>query len=80
MKKVEGGSFKGYDYSMTINAFELGSVLLQNQTLHNEAQLIATYKGYIHDQEKSIFVRNSFPSLIRFDRHKRTTRVKKIGN
>ncbi|CAF1387257.1 unnamed protein product [Didymodactylos carnosus] len=45
---ARSGYDKDYDYKSTIYAFELGSVLLQNQTLHNEAQLVAIYKGYSH--------------------------------
>jgi hypothetical protein len=49
-EKGRSGYDKNYDYKTTINAFEMGSVLLQNQTLHKEAQLVATYVGYLHEQ------------------------------
>ena len=45
---ARSGYDKNYDYKSTIYAFELGSVLLQNPMLHNEAQLVATYVGYLH--------------------------------
>ncbi|CAF2922203.1 unnamed protein product [Rotaria sp. Silwood2] len=45
---ARSGYDKKYDYKSTIYAFELGSVLLQSQMLHNEAQLVATYVGYLH--------------------------------
>ena len=38
-EKDRGGYEKNYAYTTTIYAFELGSILLQNQTLHQEAQL-----------------------------------------
>jgi len=50
-EKGRGGEYKHYDYGSTIYALEMGSVLLQNSTLHNEAQLISKYLGYIHYQE-----------------------------
>ncbi|CAF1104181.1 unnamed protein product [Rotaria sp. Silwood1] len=45
---ARSGYDKNYDYKATIYAFELGSVLLQSETLHNEARLVASYVGYIH--------------------------------
>lgn len=51
-EKDRGGYDKNYAYTTTINVLELGSVLLQNETLHQEAQLVATYKGYFHEQLK----------------------------
>lgn len=50
-EKGRSGYDKHYDYGLTIDALELGSVLLQNQTLHNEAHLVATYVGYLHQQD-----------------------------
>jgi hypothetical protein len=49
-EKGRGGTFKTFDYKLTTDAFELGSVLLQNQTLHDEAHLVATYAGYLPKQ------------------------------
>jgi hypothetical protein len=49
-EKGRSGYDKNYDYKLTIYALEMGSVLLQNQTLHNEAQLVARYVGYLHQQ------------------------------
>ena len=46
-EKGRGGTFKNYDYKLTVDAFELSSVLLQNQTLHDEAHLVAIYAGYL---------------------------------
>ena len=50
-EKGRGGTLKHFDYGTAIYAFELGSVLLQNSTYHNEAELISKYMGYIHYQE-----------------------------
>jgi hypothetical protein len=47
-EKARSGYDKNYDYKSTIYAFELGSVILQSSTLHNEAQLVASYVGYLH--------------------------------
>ncbi len=49
-EKGRGGQFKGFDYGLTINAFQMGSILLQNVTLRNEAQLIAEYVGWLHGE------------------------------
>lgn len=49
-EKGRSGYDKKYDYATTVYALELGSVLLQNQTLHQEAQLVATYAGYLREQ------------------------------
>jgi len=49
-EKGRSGYDKNYDYGLTIDAFELGSVLLQNATLHKEAQLVATYAGELPHQ------------------------------
>jgi hypothetical protein len=46
-EKGPSGKFKGYDYKLTTYAFEFGSILLQNETLHNESRLVATYAGYL---------------------------------
>ena len=59
MEKGRSGYDKNYDYRSTIYAFELGSVLLQNQTLHKEAELVATYVGLptrTIDGENQIFL------------------------
>ncbi len=45
----------GYDNKAIIYAFELGSVLLQSETLHNEAQLVAKYVGYIPHELNETF-------------------------
>lgn len=50
-EKGRGGDFKHFDYGSTIYALEMGAVLLQNSTFHDEAELISKYMGYIHYQE-----------------------------
>ena len=46
-EKGPSGRFKGFDYRLTTYAFEFGSILLQNETLHNESRLVATYAGFL---------------------------------
>lgn len=45
-EKGRGDTFKHFGYGSTIYAFELGAVLLQNSTFHDEAELISKYMGY----------------------------------
>ncbi len=52
MKKRRSRQLKTYDYKSTIYVLELGAVLLQNQTLHDEAQLVARYVGYLHQKQQ----------------------------
>jgi hypothetical protein len=49
-EKGPSGKFKGFDYILTTRAFEFGSILLQNETLHNESRLVATYAGFLPKQ------------------------------
>lgn len=49
-EKGRSGYDKNYDYRLTVYSLELGSILLQNQTLHKEAELVATYAGYLREQ------------------------------